>query len=382
MSLAEKRARVRDYQSQGLRLRDALEAFALTRHQYYHQPALGVDGSPSRPGVAASTPTDHFDESGMCTQRENAEVVQQIEAIQEDDDLRCGYKRMTAQLELRGYRINRKKVYRLMKQHELLLSRANREGGPYVTHRCAQPAEPLRLFEMDIKMFWVEEHRRYAFVLTVLDTFTRVALDWQLGYSMKWTQVRATWERIIEEQLQEADLLAEGIEIEIRSDNGPQFLATKLREFFVDNHLDQVFTHPYTPQENGYVESFHSILSRATRGDTFWTLQQLEQRLTIFYEKYNNSRVHTATALLPPRLFWEAWQQDQVVSSQDKRGRTIFKLKQPGYLLSGNLKQEAASRLSADRLEADLRVENEVNGPVTNPQPQQSVKPSPSAASR
>ncbi|THH37509.1 transposase [Neolewinella litorea] len=190
---------------------------------------------------------------------------------------------------------------------------------------------------------------------------------------MKWTQVRAAWERIIEGLLQEENLLAKGVHIEIRSDNGPQFLAAKLREFFYDNHLCQVFTHPYTPQENGHVESFHSILSRATQGDTFWTLSQLEQRLTIFYEKYNNSRVHTAIAMLPPALFWEAWQQNQVVRSRDKRGRNIFKLKQPRYLLSGNLKQEAASRLAAARLEADERVENKVNGPVTNTQPQLSV---------
>ncbi|THH34191.1 DDE-type integrase/transposase/recombinase, partial [Neolewinella litorea] len=267
---------MRDYQSQGLRLRDALEAFNLTRHQYYHRPPLTADGSRSRPGVAASTHTDHFDEAGICSPRPNAEVVEHIQTVQEDDDLRCGYKRMTAQLELRGYRINRKKVYRLMKQHRLLLSRAKKQGGPYVTHRCAQPAEPLTLFEMDIKMFWIEEHRRYAFVLTILDTFTRVALDWQVGYSMKWTQVRAAWERIIEGLLQEENLLAKGVHIEIRSDNGPQFLAAKLREFFYDNHLCQVFTHPYTPQENGHVESFHSILSRATQGDTFWTLSQLE----------------------------------------------------------------------------------------------------------
>ena len=267
----------------------------------------------------------------------------QIEAVQEDDDLRCGYKRMTAHLELRGYRINRKKVYRLMRQRHLLLTRARKKGGPYVEYRCARPDKPLTLFEMDIKLFWVEEHRRYALVLTILDTFTRMVLDWQVGYRMQWSQVRSSWERIIEEHLQVEDLLATGIRIEVRNDNGPQFLAAKLRQFFLDNHLCQVFTHPYTPQENGHVESFHSIISQATQGDTFWTLGQLEQRLTIFYEKYNNSRVHTATALLPPALFWQAWRQGLVITHQDKRRRNIFKLTQPRYLLKGNLKQEAAA---------------------------------------
>jgi transposase InsO family protein len=29
-----------------------------------------------------------------------------------------------------------------------------------------------------------------------------------------------------------------------------------IQEFFKENYLNQVFTHPYTPQENGHIESF------------------------------------------------------------------------------------------------------------------------------
>jgi transposase InsO family protein len=83
---------------------------------------------------------------------------------------------MGAQLELQGYRINNKKVCRLMKEEDLLLERRRSERGPYVTYRCDRPDKPLTLLEMDIKMFWVEEYRRHAFVLTIIDTFTRVAL--------------------------------------------------------------------------------------------------------------------------------------------------------------------------------------------------------------
>ena len=101
-------------------------------------------------------------------------------------------------------------------------------------------------------------------------------------------------------------MLAKGFDIEVRSDNGPQFLAARLREFFQKNHLCQVYTPPYTPQENGHVESFHSIISLALRHDIFWTLKQLEIRLVIFYEKYNNSRIHSAVAMLTPQLSWQA----------------------------------------------------------------------------
>jgi len=38
--------------------------------------------------------------------------------------------------------------------------------------------------------------------------------------------------------------------------------------------------------ENGHVESFHSILATALRHEFFWTLEQLNARLAVFYEKY------------------------------------------------------------------------------------------------
>ena len=316
----------------------------MTRHQYYHRPSAGPAGGRSRPGTRPSTHTDQYDAQGVITSRPNALVVQRIRDIQNDDDLRCGYKRMHAQLQLQGFKVNAKKVYRLMYESDLLLERVRAARGPYVKHRCARPEGPLTLLEMDIKMFWVEEHKRHAYVLTIIDTFTRVTLNWKVGYSMKWQAVRTAWEEVIEEHLQPADMLAKGLHIEIRSDNGPQFLAGKLRDFFEDNELGQVFTHPYTPQENGHVESFHSIISRALAYDRFYTLEQLDQRLLLFYEKYNNSRVHSATAMLPPQLFWTAWETGQITSRKGKWDKLIFKLEVPRYLLKSTLGTEAEVR--------------------------------------
>lgn len=310
----------------------------MTRHQYYHRPGKKSNGR-TRPGAPVSTHTPFYDDKGQRHERPNSAVSTRIKTIQSNDDLRCGYKRMTAQLQLSGYKINAKKVYRLMKAHDQLLDRRRSERGPYVSQRCARPERPLTLLEMDIKMFWVEEHRRHAFVLTIIDTFTRVALAYEVGYSMKWTTVAKAWEDVIVNHLQPADLLAKDIHVEVRSDNGPQFLATRLREFMADNHLGQVFTHPYTPQENGHVESFHSIISRALQYERFMTLAQLEQRLVLFYENYNNCRVHSATAMLPPQVFWQAHKAGLITCRKGKRDKLLFGLTVPRYLLKNELAQ-------------------------------------------
>ena len=326
-----------------------MDAFVLTRHQYYYRPNKGVA---FRSGRNVSSHTLYHGQDGQISKHPNEQVVEQIKAIQADDDLRCGYMRMKAQLELKGYQINAKKVYRMMREHDLLLSRIRHQGGPYVKHRCARPVKPLTLLEMDIKLFWVEQHRRYAFVLTILDTFTRAVLHWTHGYSMRWKAVQAAWEVVIEQHLQPADMLAKGFNIEVRSDNGPQFLAQNLRSFFAQNHLCQVFTHPYTPQENGHVESFHAIINLALRYDFFWTLEQLEIRLAIFYEKYNNDRVHSSIAYLPPMQFWKAWELELIKSKEGKKKKLIFQLKIPRYSLSGYLSPEQASRSANKRLNA------------------------------
>lgn len=116
------------------------------------------------------------------------------------------------------------------------------------------------------------------------------------------------------------------------------------------------------------MESFHAILSTALRHEHFWTLSQLEARLAVFYDKYNNERVHSAIAYLPPRLFQRAWEMGLIRVKQGKRKKTIFQLKIPRFQLSGYWKPEGASRSACDRLDADYKQskpEREVNGAVT-----------------
>ncbi len=154
---------------------------------------------------------------------------------------------------------------------------------------------------------------------------------------MKARQVKNAWEEVIFNYLQPADLLRKQIHIEIRNDNGPQFGAKTIRQFFEENHLNKVFTHPYTPQENGHIERFHSILSRAIGNQAFWDMEELVTRLTIFYEKYNNVRLQGAIANLSPRVFWDLWQEGNVTRKVLKNKKVKFNLNIPYQQLSGNM---------------------------------------------
>lgn len=302
----------------------------LNRHQYYYKP------TGRRSGKKASQTTKKK-QGDQTVEVNNDEVIEHIKQIQSDPDTNYGYRKMCTLLMLSGYFINHKKVYRLMKKASLLKEWHKKMDKIYVKYRVVIPEAPLEVLEMDIKYVWISKQRRYAYILTIIDTFTRFVLHWQVGFTMKSNQVKSAWEEVIANHLQPADLLQKQIHIEIRNDNGPQFGAKMIREFFEENHLNQVFTHPYTPQENGHVESFHFILTKALANQAFWDIEDLETRLTVFYEKYNNVRLHGSIANLPPRVFWDLWDEKKISRSVLKNKKVKFTLKIPYQQLSGNM---------------------------------------------
>ena len=205
----------------------------------------------------------------------------------------------------------------------------------YVRYRTVIPERPLHVLEMDIKMVWLVEHRRHAYILNIIDTFTRMVVYWSVGYQMRQNQVIQAWKQVIEEHLQAHDLLKEDLHVELRTDNGPQFSAQSVKEFLRENHIHQTFTHPYTPEENGHVESFHNILKRALGKHPFWSLEELENRLAAFYKTYNERRIHASTANLSPLLFWKCWDKNLIERKVMEKKKVKFKLKVPYQQLSG-----------------------------------------------
>lgn len=360
MGLGEKKQAVMQYNSQGLPLRIALPLAELSKSQYYYRVKKG------RPGIKRSSITKLETKTGTVMLSNNL-VVKRIEKIQKDPDLSYGYRAMTNALQQEGYNINHKKVYRLMKENHLLHKpnkRANNKT--YVKYRKVQPTRPLEVLEMDLKMVWIERERKHAFVLNIIDTFSRKWLYQYSGFSIKQQQVKHAWEYLIEHYLQPADLLKKKLHMEIRNDNDKRFSAQMIQDFFKQNHLNQVFTHPYTPQENGHIESFHAILSRHLKLNSFWSLQQLEQNLILFNEKYNNQRLHGSIAHLCPNDFEELFRKDLIqISSNIKQRKIVFKLKIPRHQikqLSGNIEPKGSSSHDFEPLDGAIKSIIETNG--------------------
>ena len=265
---------------------------------------------------------------------------------------------MTTALNIIGFLINHKKVYRLMRENQLLRQKQKKAKREFVKYRVVIPPAPLHLLEMDIKFVWIESARQHGYVLTVIDVFTRQVLGWMAAMNITQYSVKAIWEEIIINHLQANDMLTRGINIEVRNDNDKRFSAKLVQEFFKENYLNQVFTHPYTPQENGHIESFHAILGKSIDKYHFETIDDLNLHLHLFYDRYNNRRLHSSIANLPPNIFSDQWHQGNIIRCVDTVKKKVkFKLKIPyRYInLSGNKHHREASCLIEDSLEGNQK---------------------------
>lgn len=345
------------YQAKGMRRDRALEIASLSKHQYYHQSSCGKNR-----GRPKTTHTLKKVSSAKISVNDN-DVIAEMIGIDSDPDLRCGARRMTFQLHLLGYVINRKKVARLMKENGLTKKGRKQAKKTYARYRIVTPIEPLVVLEMDIKQVWIVRDRRSAYILTVLDTFTRETLAWIVSFSITSREVKLIWNYIIIDHLEPAGMASRAIRVEIRNDGGPQFAAKIVQEYFDHNGLHQVFTHPYTPQENGHIESFHSILS-ASIDREYLDIVELENRLHRFYYMYNHKRTHTGTMGLPPAIFKRAWENDLVMTCYDGIKKVKMKLRAPIYEIPGILSQR--EHLATKKNRAKRTIKNNIGGEKTS----------------
>lgn len=308
----------------GLTRLDVLLLTGLTRNKLYYK------STGNKPGKRITQRTrKRNNKTGMDTWVLNEEVVKSIIEIRNNKDLPNYYRLICARLKLDGYYINHKKVYRLEKENGLLAKAKKKSGRKFVKFRRVNPLAPLRIIEMDIKYVWIAGKNTSGYVLTIIYTFTRYVLHWTAGYIMRKEQVKQSWDYVIMHYFQQTDMLENNIEVEVRNDNGKQFNCKLIENYFKDNYMNQVFTHPYSPEENGHVESFHKTLSTSTKNERYKDLLELEVRLNAFYRSYNNDRPHSSIAGLTPSLFWSLWDKKKITMIEHSKRRAQFKLNMP-----------------------------------------------------
>ena len=87
----------------------------------------------------------------------------------------------------------------------------------------------------------------------------------------------------------------------IRSDNGPEFVATRVRDWIEAVGAKTAFIEPGSPWENGYCESFNArFRNELLDGEIFYTLREAQILIERWRRHYNTVRPHSALGYRPP----------------------------------------------------------------------------------
>ena len=92
-----------------------------------------------------------------------------------------------------------------------------------------------------------------------------------------------------------------GVPVHIRSDNGPEFIAKRVRDWLEKLQDRPLYIEPGSPWENGYIESFNGKMrDELLNGEIFYSLKEAQVLFEIWRSHYNTVRPHSSLGYQPP----------------------------------------------------------------------------------
>ena len=208
---------------------------------------------------------------------------------------RYGYRRITALLKEEEWQVNHKKIERIWKREGLKVPQKqpkrrrlwlNDESCIRLRPECKD-----HVWSYDFVMARTSDGRSFR-VLTILDEYSKECLAMKVD--------RHISSQDVIDQLYELFLLR-GVPKHIRSDNGPEFTAKKIRDWLTELEVKTLFIEPGSPWENGYIESFNGKLrDELLNREIFTTLIEAKILIEQWWWEYNHVRPHSALRYRPP----------------------------------------------------------------------------------
>jgi putative transposase len=208
---------------------------------------------------------------------------------------RYGYRKIRIFLARRGHAMSTDRAHRLWRQAALQVPRRR-------PRRRVATARPRPLPPTGRNHVWA-----YDFVfdtcadgaglkcLTVVDEFTRECLEIDVAGSIRSRRVIEVLTRLVS---------LHGAPRYLRSDNGPEFIATAILRWLLAAQIETAYIDPGKPWQNGTDESFNGKF-RTECLDLEWFRNRREAKvgIEIWRRHYNDVRPHMSLQYLTPAEF-------------------------------------------------------------------------------
>lgn len=214
-----------------------------------------------------------------------------------------GYRMLWAMLRKEGIRVNRKRVYRVLKRCHLFVHQRVATPRPRAQRRRSiAPASDVR-WAMDLTHISCGRDG-WAHLVGVIDCHDRELIGYEFALRGRAKEAQRALEGACIRRF--GTLRPEGSTPTIRSDNGLIFQSRRFRAACRDYRLTQEFVTPYTPEQNGLIERFFRTLKEeCVWQHQFRSYAEARRAITRWIEWYNAERPHQSLGYVSPREYRE-----------------------------------------------------------------------------
>jgi transposase InsO family protein len=220
-----------------------------------------------------------------------------------------GWRRVTRELPRRGWRVNHKRVRRIMREDNLLCVRKRKfvvTTDSNHTHKV-YPNLAREMVANGIDQLWVADityirlQTEFVYLAVILDAFSRRVIGWALERTLEDDLTQAALRMALELRLPRPGLVH-------HSDRGSQYASGDYTDLLKEHGCQISMSRKSSPWENGACESWIKTLkNEEVYRQEYRDLSEARASISRFIEQvYNRKRLHSALDYRPPVEFEQA----------------------------------------------------------------------------